>query len=126
MVVGSVTLNLSLYEFAFFTCFCRIYNKLPEVMKKREEEKKRTVTQTNRLRAEVFKKVLYFHAKTNNTNTTVIAFRPLCSSYQWCLEFSLYFSFKVCSMSYLLLIEKENVVWSFSSRGHCLIVEATH
>ncbi|XP_035519573.1 uncharacterized protein LOC118329474 [Morone saxatilis] len=36
----------------------RIYNKLPEVTKKKEEEKKRAVSQTNRLRAEVFKKRL--------------------------------------------------------------------
>ncbi|KAI4882553.1 hypothetical protein NFI96_034483, partial [Prochilodus magdalenae] len=35
----------------------RIYNKLPEVTKKKEEEKRRLVLQTNRLRAEVFKKV---------------------------------------------------------------------
>ncbi|MEQ2197503.1 hypothetical protein XENOCAPTIV_030391, partial [Xenoophorus captivus] len=34
----------------------RIYNKLPEVTKKKEEEEKRAVSQTNRLRAEVFKK----------------------------------------------------------------------
>uniref|UniRef100_A0A8D3BDS9 ALMS motif domain-containing protein n=1 Tax=Scophthalmus maximus TaxID=52904 RepID=A0A8D3BDS9_SCOMX len=36
----------------------RIYNKLPEVTRKKEEEKKRVVSQTNRLRAEVFKKRL--------------------------------------------------------------------
>ncbi|XP_068183735.1 uncharacterized protein [Antennarius striatus] len=36
----------------------RIYNKLPEVTKKKEEEKKKAVLQTNRLRAEVFKKKL--------------------------------------------------------------------
>uniref|UniRef100_A0A3Q3W8I9 ALMS motif domain-containing protein n=1 Tax=Mola mola TaxID=94237 RepID=A0A3Q3W8I9_MOLML len=36
----------------------RIYNKLPEVTKKKEEEKKRTISQTNRLRVEVFKKRL--------------------------------------------------------------------
>ncbi|TMS04911.1 Centrosomal protein C10orf90-like protein [Larimichthys crocea] len=36
----------------------RIYNKLPEVTKKKEEEKKRAVSETNRLRAEVFKKRL--------------------------------------------------------------------
>ncbi|XP_029926573.1 (E2-independent) E3 ubiquitin-conjugating enzyme FATS [Myripristis murdjan] len=36
----------------------RIYNKLPEVTKKKEEEKKRAVSQTNRLRAELFKKRL--------------------------------------------------------------------
>uniref|UniRef100_A0A8B9KMS8 ALMS motif domain-containing protein n=1 Tax=Astyanax mexicanus TaxID=7994 RepID=A0A8B9KMS8_ASTMX len=36
----------------------RIYNKLPEVTKKKEEEKRRMVLQTNRLRAEVFKKVM--------------------------------------------------------------------
>ncbi|XP_028324738.1 uncharacterized protein LOC114476922 [Gouania willdenowi] len=34
----------------------RIYNKLPEVTKKKEEEKRRAVSQTNRQRAEVFKK----------------------------------------------------------------------
>ncbi|XP_016400084.1 uncharacterized protein LOC107733107 isoform X1 [Sinocyclocheilus rhinocerous] len=33
----------------------RIYNKLPEVTKKKEEERKRLVLETNRLRAEVFK-----------------------------------------------------------------------
>ncbi|XP_076834950.1 (E2-independent) E3 ubiquitin-conjugating enzyme FATS isoform X2 [Brachyhypopomus gauderio] len=36
----------------------RIYNKLPEVTKKKEEERRRLVQQTNRLRAEVFKKKL--------------------------------------------------------------------
>ncbi|XP_059803684.1 (E2-independent) E3 ubiquitin-conjugating enzyme FATS isoform X2 [Hypanus sabinus] len=36
----------------------RIYNKLPEVKKKKEEEKKRVASQTNRLRAMVFKKKL--------------------------------------------------------------------
>ncbi|TTC14935.1 Disintegrin and metalloproteinase domain-containing protein 12 [Bagarius yarrelli] len=36
---------------------CRIYNQLPEVTKKKEEEKRRLVLQTNRLRAEVFKKL---------------------------------------------------------------------
>ncbi|KAG7328169.1 hypothetical protein KOW79_008113 [Hemibagrus wyckioides] len=36
----------------------RIYNKLPEVTKKKEEERRRLVLQTNRLRAEVFKKKL--------------------------------------------------------------------
>ncbi|KAM6915933.1 uncharacterized protein FYW49_009039 [Xenentodon cancila] len=36
----------------------RIYNKLPEVTKKKEEEKKKAASQTNRLRAEVFKKKL--------------------------------------------------------------------
>ncbi|KAH0508026.1 Centrosomal protein [Microtus ochrogaster] len=35
----------------------RIYNNLPEVKKKREEQKKRVILQSNRLRAEVFKKV---------------------------------------------------------------------
>lgn len=40
-----------------FLSVCRIYNKLPEVTKKKEEEKKRAVSETNRLRAEVFKKV---------------------------------------------------------------------
>ncbi|KAM6997059.1 uncharacterized protein LKV04_005795 [Tautogolabrus adspersus] len=36
----------------------RIYNKLPEVTKKKEEEKKRAISQSNRVRAEVFKKKL--------------------------------------------------------------------
>ncbi|XP_016140546.1 centrosomal protein C10orf90 homolog [Sinocyclocheilus grahami] len=36
----------------------RIYNKLPEVTKKKEEERKRLVLETNRLRVEVFKKKL--------------------------------------------------------------------
>lgn len=36
----------------------RIYNKLPEVTKRKEEEKRRAVSQTNRLRAEVYKKKL--------------------------------------------------------------------
>uniref|UniRef100_A0A4W3HL34 ALMS motif domain-containing protein n=1 Tax=Callorhinchus milii TaxID=7868 RepID=A0A4W3HL34_CALMI len=35
----------------------RIYNKLPEVKKKKEDEKKKAISQTNRLRAELFKKV---------------------------------------------------------------------
>ncbi|XP_052002000.1 (E2-independent) E3 ubiquitin-conjugating enzyme FATS-like [Xyrauchen texanus] len=36
----------------------RIYNKLPEVTRKREEKRRRLVSHTNRLRAEVFKKKL--------------------------------------------------------------------
>ncbi|TRY55384.1 hypothetical protein DNTS_034405 [Danionella cerebrum] len=36
----------------------RIYNKLPEVTRKKEEGRKRLVSETNRLRAEVFKKKL--------------------------------------------------------------------
>nr|KAF6424572.1 fragile-site associated tumor suppressor [Molossus molossus] len=36
----------------------RIYNNLPEVRKKKEEQKKRVLLQSNRLRAEVFKKLL--------------------------------------------------------------------
>nr|XP_025735973.1 centrosomal protein C10orf90-like isoform X1 [Callorhinus ursinus] len=36
----------------------RIYNNLPEVKKKKEEQKKRVILQSNRLRAEVFKKQL--------------------------------------------------------------------
>ncbi|XP_045883308.1 (E2-independent) E3 ubiquitin-conjugating enzyme FATS isoform X2 [Meles meles] len=36
----------------------RIYNNLPEVKKKKEEQKKRVLLQSNRLRAEVFKKQL--------------------------------------------------------------------
>ncbi|KAM8858628.1 uncharacterized protein AB9W97_019096 isoform 1-T3 [Spinachia spinachia] len=35
----------------------RIYNQLPEVTQKKEEEKKRAVSQANRLRADVYKKV---------------------------------------------------------------------
>lgn len=52
-----------LYCFSFFfssffhVCPCRIYSKLPEVRKKKEAEKKRAISQTNRLRVEVFKKV---------------------------------------------------------------------
>lgn len=41
----------------FWICF-RIYNNLPEVKKKKEEQKKRVILQSNRLRAEVFKKVM--------------------------------------------------------------------
>ncbi|XP_053442243.1 (E2-independent) E3 ubiquitin-conjugating enzyme FATS isoform X2 [Nycticebus coucang] len=36
----------------------RIYNNLPEVKKKKEEQRKRVILQSNRLRAEVFKKVM--------------------------------------------------------------------
>ncbi|KAJ8247976.1 hypothetical protein GJAV_G00236750 [Gymnothorax javanicus] len=36
----------------------RIYDKLPEVARKQEQERKRVVSQTNRLRAEIFKKKL--------------------------------------------------------------------
>ncbi|XP_043568542.1 (E2-independent) E3 ubiquitin-conjugating enzyme FATS [Chiloscyllium plagiosum] len=36
----------------------RIYNMLPEVKRKKEEEKKKIISQTNRLRAELFKKKL--------------------------------------------------------------------
>uniref|UniRef100_A0A8D0H036 ALMS motif domain-containing protein n=1 Tax=Sphenodon punctatus TaxID=8508 RepID=A0A8D0H036_SPHPU len=35
----------------------RIYNNLPEVKKKQEEKQKRVILQSNRLRAEVFKKL---------------------------------------------------------------------
>lgn len=42
------------FLFQFVT---RIYNRLPEVTKKKEEEKKRAESQTNRLRVEAFKKV---------------------------------------------------------------------
>lgn len=76
---SSATLRLSiqysqaLYEFAFFNV-CRIYNKLPEVTRKKEEEKKRVVSQTNRLRAEVFKKVKkYIIFGTENEFKTLIA-----------------------------------------------------
>lgn len=37
----------------------RNYNNLPEVRRKVEEEKKRVVSQTNRQRMELFKKVKY-------------------------------------------------------------------
>ncbi|KAM9808636.1 uncharacterized protein LOC133158237 [Syngnathus typhle] len=39
----------------------RLYNKLPEVEKKKQEEEKRTVFQANRLRVELFKKRLLDH-----------------------------------------------------------------
>ncbi|KAK1793481.1 hypothetical protein P4O66_011857 [Electrophorus voltai] len=46
---------------SFFSKLCffisSIYNKLPEVTKRKEEERRKLVLQTNRLRAEVFKKV---------------------------------------------------------------------
>lgn len=57
---SSATLRILIlfYHLPFLcVCFCRIYNKLPEVTKKKEEEKKRAISQTNRLRVEVFKKV---------------------------------------------------------------------
>ncbi|KAB0383313.1 hypothetical protein FD755_005230 [Muntiacus reevesi] len=41
-----------------FSISFRIYNNLPEVRKKKEEQKKRMILQSNRLRAEVFKKQL--------------------------------------------------------------------
>ena len=44
------------FQNVFSICF-RIYNNLPEVKKKKEEQKKRVILQSNRLRAEVFKKV---------------------------------------------------------------------
>ena len=37
--------------------FGRMYYKLPEVARRREEERKKAVSQSNRLRAELFKKV---------------------------------------------------------------------
>ncbi|XP_007935080.1 (E2-independent) E3 ubiquitin-conjugating enzyme FATS [Orycteropus afer afer] len=43
-------------EKEMYTRSKRIYNNLPEVKKKKEEQKKRVVLQSNRLRAEVFKK----------------------------------------------------------------------
>lgn len=36
----------------------RIYNNLPEVKKKQEEKQKRIIIQSNRMRVEIFKKVL--------------------------------------------------------------------
>ena len=44
------------FQNVFSICF-RIYNNLPEVRRKKEEQKKRVILQSNRLRAEVFKKV---------------------------------------------------------------------
>ncbi|XP_077351415.1 uncharacterized protein LOC144001187 [Festucalex cinctus] len=38
----------------------RMYNKLPEVERKKQEEEKRAVSQANRLRADLFKKVMTF------------------------------------------------------------------
>ncbi|KAL1788062.1 centrosomal protein C10orf90-like isoform X2 [Sigmodon hispidus] len=46
----------------------RIYNNLPEVKKKREEQKKRVILQSNRLRAEVFKKQLLDQLLHRNTD----------------------------------------------------------
>lgn len=48
---------LATIQYVFWICF-RIYNNLPEVKKKKEEQKKRVILQSNRLRAEVFKKVM--------------------------------------------------------------------
>ncbi|XP_049711171.1 (E2-independent) E3 ubiquitin-conjugating enzyme FATS isoform X3 [Elephas maximus indicus] len=45
-------------EKEMYTRSKRIYNNLPEVKKKKEEQKKRVILQSNRLRAEVFKKQL--------------------------------------------------------------------
>lgn len=50
------TRRLAPIQNVFRICF-RIYNNLPEVRKKKEEQKKRVILQSNRLRAEVFKKV---------------------------------------------------------------------
>ncbi|MEE6521065.1 hypothetical protein FKM82_019090 [Ascaphus truei] len=36
----------------------RIYNTLPEVTKKKEEEEKRMISESNRMRVEIFKKKL--------------------------------------------------------------------
>uniref|UniRef100_A0A4X2MDV3 Fragile-site associated tumor suppressor n=1 Tax=Vombatus ursinus TaxID=29139 RepID=A0A4X2MDV3_VOMUR len=46
----------------------RIYNNLPEVKKKKEEQKKRVILQSNRLRAEVFKKQLLDHILQRSTD----------------------------------------------------------
>ncbi|XP_074856568.1 (E2-independent) E3 ubiquitin-conjugating enzyme FATS [Carettochelys insculpta] len=45
----------------------RIYNNLPEVKKKQEEKQKRLIVQSNRLRAEVFKKQLLDQLLQRNT-----------------------------------------------------------
>lgn len=57
-------------RFSLSICHCRIYNKLPEVTKKKEEEKKRAVSQTNRLRVEAFKKVDMRHIPHANLSST--------------------------------------------------------
>lgn len=57
-------------RFSLSICHCRIYNKLPEVTKKKEEEKKRAVSQTNRLRVEAFKKVDMWHIPHANLSST--------------------------------------------------------
>lgn len=57
-------------RFSLSICHCRIYNKLPEVTKKKEEEKKRAVSQTNRLRVEAFKKVDMQHIPHANSSST--------------------------------------------------------
>ncbi|XP_043912114.1 (E2-independent) E3 ubiquitin-conjugating enzyme FATS [Protopterus annectens] len=46
----------------------RIYNKLPEVKRRKEEEKKKLASQTNRLRAEIFKKKLLDQILQRNTD----------------------------------------------------------
>lgn len=56
---------------------CRIYNMLPEVTKRKEEEKRRAVSQANRLRAEVFKKVVlgWFWYKKSVLNSDYCAWK---------------------------------------------------
>ncbi|XP_062863968.1 (E2-independent) E3 ubiquitin-conjugating enzyme FATS-like [Trichomycterus rosablanca] len=46
----------------------RIYRRLPEVTKRKEEEKRRLVLQTNRVRAEIFKKKLLDHILQRNSD----------------------------------------------------------
>ncbi|NXT17347.1 CJ090 protein, partial [Syrrhaptes paradoxus] len=45
----------------------RIYDNLPEVKKKQEEKQKRIILQSNRLRAEIFKKQLLDQLLQRNT-----------------------------------------------------------
>src|SRR4029434_2711172 len=45
-------------------CVCRMYNRLPEVARRRQQERMRVTSQANRLRVEVFKKV-YSHTHTH-------------------------------------------------------------
>lgn len=57
---------------------CRIYNMLPEVTKRKEEEKRRVVSQANRLRAEVFKKVVLGWFWYKNQSWTLIIVHENC------------------------------------------------
>lgn len=50
--------TLKIMLLLFFKKCLRIYNTLPEVKKKQEEKQKQVVLQSNRLRVEMFKKVM--------------------------------------------------------------------